>query len=135
MASAKVAASTVTCAENVSLLHLLQPKPALPTRNTIHDKHIRLKGYVLSFERERSLTGVLAFLSSTTDDRNLITAVAVQERHKSNSLDVLLAVNKSNPKSGIATLKELKRAFETIFATLNQITDGQSSVQLCHLLH
>lgn len=125
MASAIASASAVTCAENISLLHLLHSNPNPPTRNPIHNNAIRLEGYTLSFERERSLTGVLAFLSSTSDDPNYIPAVAIQERAESKNLDVILAVNETEPGSGSQLLNELRLGFDKIFAILNQVTYGQ----------
>ena len=89
----------VACAESIALLALLHTVPTLPSCNPTNDAHSHRRGYVLSFERERSLAGVLAFLSSMDDDR-------------------------AESGDGNQVLGQLERGFERIFAELAQISDG-----------
>jgi hypothetical protein len=79
----------------------------------------------LSFERERSLAGTLAFLSNVKDDPDHIPAVCVEEGPKSAFLSVLLAVNKVKRDDGNQVLQELKQGFERIFSVLSQDLEGE----------
>ncbi|XTI88948.1 hypothetical protein V2W45_1521162 [Cenococcum geophilum] len=76
-------------------------------------------GYTLSFERERSLAGTLAFLSNITDA----------------SLGVLLAGNKVKQHDGNQVLQKLKQGLERIFANdvFDAIISMCSARILCHL--
>ena len=69
----------ITCAENVALLSLLhsvsnsgpiQSVPAPPSSNTINHLPGR-EDYILSFEREHNLAGVLAFLAQLRMTRTI----------------------------------------------------------------
>jgi hypothetical protein len=115
----------ITCAENIALLHLLHSVPVPPSHNPVDRFPIQRKGYTLSFERERSLTGTLAFLSNLKDGPDHIPAVCVQENPKSAFLNVLLAVNKSKPSDGKQVLQNIKLEFERIFALLSRVPDGK----------
>lgn len=118
------AAPVIACAENVALLHLLHSIPIPPASNPPHPLPVRQKTYALPFEKERSLTGTLAFLSSVKDDPNHITAVCVQEGPNSAFLNVLLAVNKARQGDGHQVLQNLRQGFEKIFTVLYRVTDG-----------
>jgi hypothetical protein len=120
----------VTCAENIALLHLLHSVPAPPSANPRNHLPIRDKGYALDSERERGLTGTLAFLSNITDDPNHIPAVCVEEDPNSVSLNVLLAVNrvKHQENDGNQVLRELEQGFERIFTVLSHVSDGGKSM-------
>lgn len=70
----------MACGENVALfsLHSVsnsgpgQPVPAPPSSNTMNHLSSGREDYILSFDRERSLAGILAFLAHTEDDPNHI---------------------------------------------------------------
>lgn len=71
----------ITCAENVALVSLLhsvpnsgpvQSVPAPPSSNMMNHLSSGREDYILSFDRERSLAGILAFLAQTEDDPNHI---------------------------------------------------------------
>ena len=115
----------VTRAENIALLYLLHSVPAPPSRNPIESLPIRQKGYKLSFLRERSLAGTLAFLSNLKDGPDHIPAVCVEEDPDSVSLNVLVAVNKAKPGDGKEVLQNLRLGFERIFALLSEVSDGE----------
>jgi hypothetical protein len=115
----------IACAENIALLHLLHSVPTPPSPNPIDSFQIRHEGYTLSFERERSLAGTLAFLSSISDDPKHIPAVCVEESPNSAFLSVLLAVNKVKRNDGNQVLQNLRQGFERIFAVLSQSLDGE----------
>jgi hypothetical protein len=115
----------VTCAENIALLYLLHSVPAPPSHNPIDSLPIRQNGYTLSFIRERSLAGTLAFLSSLKDGPDHIPAVCVEQDPASASLNVLVAVNKARPGDGKGVLRTLKLGFEGIFALLSEVSDGE----------
>lgn len=115
----------VTCAENIGLLSLLHSVPIPPSRNPTDNVLLRQEGYTLSFLRERSLAGTLAFLSSLKDGPDHIPAVCVEERPDPSVLNVLLAVNKAKPGDGKEVLKDLKLGFERIFTLLSQVSNGK----------
>lgn len=114
----------VTCAENIALLYLLHSVPDPPSRNPIDRLPIRQNGYTLSLLQERSLAGMLAFLSNLKDGPEHIPAICVQEGPESAFLNVLLAVNKARPGDGTEVLQNLKLGFERIFALLSRVLDG-----------
>ena len=122
------AASVVRRAESIGLLHLLHAVPSLPSSNLIDPLRVRQEGYIVSFERERCLVSTLAFLSSISDDPNLIPAAAVQQGHNPASLSVLLAVNKQKQDDGNQFLQDIKQGFEGIFTALSRAVDGTFSV-------
>ncbi|KIM94598.1 hypothetical protein OIDMADRAFT_172370, partial [Oidiodendron maius Zn] len=114
-------------AENIALLYLLHSVPVPPSRNPIESLPIRQNGYKLSFLRERSLVGTLAFLSNLKDGPDHIPAVCVEEDPDSVSLNVLVAVNKAKPSDGKEILKKLRIGFERIFALLSKVSDGDEN--------
>ena len=119
------ASLAVNCAENIALLFLLHSVPVPPFHNPIDNPPIRQKGYTLSFTRERSLAGTLAFLSNLKDGPDHIPAVCIEETPDSASLNVLLAVNKARPGDGKEVLQSLKSGFESIFELLSRVSTGE----------
>ncbi|TGO06968.1 hypothetical protein BTUL_0369g00010 [Botrytis tulipae] len=118
-----MAPPAITCAENIALLSLLHRVPVPPSLNPISNLSVRHERYDLSFERERSLASVLAFLSSISDNPDHITAVCVEEDHETMSLNVLLAINKAQQNDNSQIQEEMKQGFERIFAGLAQVSD------------
>jgi hypothetical protein len=108
----------VTCSEAISLLYLLHPVPAPPSRNVLTDHEGRAEGYSLSLSEELSLVESLAFLSNVVHDVNRIPAVCVQQCPETSSLNVLVAVNQSSWGDGSQFLQRLREGFEPIFALL-----------------
>ncbi len=106
-------------AENIALLSLLQEVPALPSRNEITPS-LEIAGRELSLNRERGLAGALSFLSGISNDGKYVTAVCIEEIPDSDSLRVILAINKSTVTDGTGVLKEVKLAFENIFRILSE---------------
>jgi hypothetical protein len=122
----------VVCAENISLLYLLHPVPTLPSRNVVAELSHREQGYVLSFVQESRLVAALAFLANDKDDVNRIPALCIQQSKESPSVNVLLAVNRSNWDSGGQACQPLKKGFQRIFALLAQSQHGMLT-QLWHI--
>ncbi|KAK3081601.1 hypothetical protein LTS18_004956, partial [Coniosporium uncinatum] len=120
---------TIESAEDIVLLHLLQPVMTLPFENPVSDALVHRGGYTLPFDRERRLASILAFLSSTKDDPKHIPAVCVAEDAESKSLNVMLAVNKTNPQDGNQALQQLEKGFEGIFQVLSQLQFTSAKVQ------
>jgi hypothetical protein len=114
----------ISCAENIALLHLLHSVPAPPSHNPIDTFPIRQYGYTLSFIQERRLAGTLAFISSLKDGPDHIPAVGIEEDPASETLKLLIAVNKARPGDGKVVLQTLKLGFEGIFALLSNVSDG-----------
>lgn len=123
-------ALTARCAESVALLHLLHHVPVQPQSNSLNRVPPYKEGYTLSFEQERRLSGVLAFLSSIRNDPNYIPAVCLRERRKPSCLEVLIAVNKGDKDDGNNTLTELLRGFNKLFAVLSRVCEGKPHVRL-----
>jgi len=129
--------ASLSCAENIALFNLLHASrkegtlgkdcvPARPSVGPVESLTIHREDYVLSFERERSLAGALAYLSNIKDDPNRIPAICIEEVHRprgKSSLRILLAVNKSEYKDGDDFLQTIKTGFEGIFAELSQAVD------------
>lgn len=123
----------VTCAKNVALLSLLHSisnfgpvsVPAPPSSNTIGHLPSGRKDYILSFDRERSLAGILAFLAQTEDDPNHIPAVCIEQVLELGSLNVLLAVNKSKWSDGDTILHHLKQCFDGLFSVLSTFSNSR----------
>lgn len=119
--------ANIVCAENISLLHLLNQIPSPPTVNTL-PLPISIPGrYTLPFEAERSLASTLAFLSSITDSSRCITAVCVQEQSGGDTLEICVAINKQNPKDNNATLDTICGQFNQIFERLSSPGQGMSA--------
>ncbi|KAK8134629.1 hypothetical protein PG984_006641 [Apiospora sp. TS-2023a] len=117
-------ALTTRCAESIALLHLLHYVPRQPASNSLKHLPTYKEGYTLSFEQERRLSGVLAFLSSIRNDPNYIPAVCLQETNTS-SLDVFFAVNKGRHVDGNDVLRELEHGFKNLFAVLSQVSQAR----------
>ncbi|KAF2101672.1 hypothetical protein NA57DRAFT_34292, partial [Rhizodiscina lignyota] len=113
----------ISSAENIALLHLLHSVPTLPSSNPADIPTSRQNIYALSFKRERSLAGTLAFLSNIKDDPSHIPAVCVEECKKSTRLNVVLAVNKATFEDGSQILREIKQGLEGIFDVLSRTDD------------
>ncbi|KAH8774483.1 hypothetical protein F5883DRAFT_412897, partial [Diaporthe sp. PMI_573] len=139
--------ASLSCAENVALFNLLHASrkegtlgkdcvPARPSVGPVESLTIHREDYVLSFERERSLAGALAYLSNIKDDPNRIPAICIEEVHRprgKSSLRILLAVNRSEYKDGDDFLQTIKTGFEGIFAELSQaVDDNDDQVGLEH---
>lgn len=140
--------ASLSCAENIALLHFLHAGrkegtigkgsvPARPSVAPVESLTIHRDDYVLSFERERSLASALAYLSNINDDPNRIPAICIEENHRpggKSSLQILLAVNKSECKDGDKFLQTIKTSFEGIFATLSQVADDSKLLYTprCH---
>lgn len=112
-------------AENIALLELLHNVPDLPSSNPKDRPSFSQKEYALPFERERSLTSRLAFLSNIKEDPSHIPAVAVQQDTGRQSLNVLLSVNKAYPEDGNALLNTVKGGFEAIFSILSGVSESK----------
>ncbi|CAK7216649.1 hypothetical protein SCUCBS95973_002878 [Sporothrix curviconia] len=108
----------VVCAENIALLHALHTVPMLPSKNDLGPVSRRKDGYLLSFEQERNLAGALAFLSGISDNASHVTAVCIEEDRGTESLRVLLAINKKTPNDGDAVLQTLKSGLESVLGPL-----------------
>lgn len=121
----------IACAEN-SLLHSVsnsspvQSIPAPPSSNTMNHLLSGQEDYILSFDRERSLAGALAFLAQTEDDPNHIPAVCVKQNLELGSLNVLLAINKTKWCDGDTILQNLKQHFQRLFSVLSTFSDSTS---------
>ncbi|KAK7949022.1 uncharacterized protein PG986_009908 [Apiospora aurea] len=112
------------CAKSIAHLYMLHSVPVQPHANPLSNLPNFGEGYVLPFEKEQLLAGVLAFLSGIEENPNYVTAVCIKENHETSSLDVLLAVNKGKPNDGESILEELNKGFEKLFAVLSQVSDG-----------
>ena len=117
----------VTCAENIALLYLLHSVPVPPSRNEISNHLVRTGSYILPFHRERDLASTLAFLSNTKDDSNHVPALCIEENPDSESLNVMLAVNRVKWEDGNEILHDLKQSLENIFTVLSEISEGMLS--------
>lgn len=113
------------CAESIAYLHMLHAVPTQPQRNCTSDLSNYKEGYTLSFDEERRLRSVLAFLSSIRNDPNYIPAICIRERRKPTSLDVLVAVNKGHADDGNDMLRELENGFNKLFEVLSRACDGK----------
>ncbi|KAK8093731.1 hypothetical protein PG997_000416 [Apiospora hydei] len=103
------------CAKSIAHLYMLHSVPVRPHANSLSNLPNFGEGYVLPFEKEQLLAGVLAFLSGIEENSNYVTAVCIKENHETSSLDVLLAVNKGKPNDGENVLEE-DRAFAAIIS-------------------
>lgn len=109
----------INCAENISLLSLLHSIPEKPRRNQLSfQSNSRSQIYTLPFDKERSFTGILAFIASIRDDYKHIPAVCVGESRDSSHLKIFLAVNKAGTSDGNSILDDMKRGFDQIFGLL-----------------
>lgn len=114
----------INSAENISLLSLLHLVPIQPKRNPSSCFHIsKSYTYALPLDKERSLAGTLAFISSIQDDTDHIPAVCLVEEPDTNCV-ILLAVNRVGFNDGTDILRDLKRGFDKIFQILARRLDG-----------
>ncbi|KAF2439277.1 hypothetical protein P171DRAFT_317130, partial [Karstenula rhodostoma CBS 690.94] len=116
----------------IALLYLLHSVPLPPSRNEINRHPVLHGSYSLSFNRERDLTSILAFLSHTMNDSDHVPALCVEEDPGSVSLNVVLAVNKKKWEDGNEILYSLKQSLEGIFAILSDISEGMHSRAMEH---
>lgn len=131
--------ASLICTENIALFHLLHAGrgkdkvlskdsvPARPSVAPVECLPTHREDYVLSFERERSLAGALAYISNIKDDPNRVAAICVEEDHRPRSkpsLRILLAVNASEYKDSDDFLQILETSFIAIFEKLSQVVDG-----------
>ncbi|KAM3460397.1 hypothetical protein NHJ6243_006005, partial [Beauveria neobassiana] len=114
----------VACAENISLLHLLQKVPEPPSVNLVPAIEHDATNYTLGMATERSLAGALAFVSSITDSPNCITAVCVQEQDQ--KLHIHVAINKQKPTENNVTLGIICSGFNKMFTRLSDFQGGMS---------
>jgi hypothetical protein len=131
MASTSSHSYAVICAENIALLSVLHSVLHLPSRNELEPRKLFAQGYTLSFQDELMLAGALAFLANDADDVNHIPALCIEQEPANASLNVLLAVNSTNGKSGRQSLQRLKKGFDDLFALLKDYT--QSGLELLHV--
>ncbi|KAF3399522.1 hypothetical protein DPV78_006381 [Talaromyces pinophilus] len=109
----------INCAEDISLLSLLHSIPEKPTSNQLNfQPNSRSQIYTLPFDKERSFTGILAFIASIRDDYKHIPAVCVGESCDSSHLKIFLAVNKAGTDDGNSILNDMKRGLDQIFGLL-----------------
>lgn len=111
----------VVCAENIALLYMLHDVPLPPSKNKIDSVSVLTRGYILSFEQERKLAGALSFLLSISDNPNHVAAVCIEEDHSTDTLRVLLAINKRHPDDGHTILQTLKNGVESVMAPLARL--------------
>ncbi|KAH3908695.1 hypothetical protein HBI56_074220 [Parastagonospora nodorum] len=118
MATTSSHSSAVICAENIALLSVLHSVPHLPSRNELEPRTPFAQDYTLSFPKELMLAEALAFLANDADDVNHIPALCIEQNPANGSLNVLLAVNSTDGKSGKQSLQRLKKGFDDLFALL-----------------
>lgn len=115
----------LSCAENISLLSIINPTPSVPGENTRRppkSKNSSLR--ILSFDCEISLTSTLAFLCGISDDPDHVVAVCVEELVQGKGLRVLVAVNKKNPESGTGVLQRIEDGLGKVLRCLSRETNG-----------
>ncbi|PON20204.1 hypothetical protein TGAM01_v210925 [Trichoderma gamsii] len=118
----------VACAENIALLYFLHDVPTPPSDNFIKPPPAGIAGkYTLTFQEERNLVGALAFLSRINDNPNHICAIAILEAITTESLNVLIAINKAKFDDGNHILQQLKDGFESICSQFSQAPDSIDS--------
>ncbi|PMB63870.1 hypothetical protein BM221_010341 [Beauveria bassiana] len=118
----------VACAENISLLHLLQKVPEPPSVNLVSPIEHDAANYTLGMATERSLAGALAFVSSITDSPNCITAVCVQEQDQ--KLQIHVAINKQTPRENNLTLGVICSGFNKMFTRLSDLQGDSLIMQI-----
>ncbi|KAJ5738759.1 hypothetical protein N7493_001914 [Penicillium malachiteum] len=109
----------IICAESITLNVLLHENPKSPRQKRARGYISAGSRYELPFSTERDLVETLSFLSKTIDGSDYIPAVCVEQNSSGNSLEVIIAVNKSNPKDGNDILGKVKTGFEEIFEILH----------------
>lgn len=77
--------------KNITLLWTLNEIVELPKENALREDKESWRQ--LPIEREKTLTDLLAFLSSTHDDNNKVTAVCIEESRDHEQLTIRLSAN------------------------------------------
>lgn len=123
-------APAVAAAECIAFLEILHRTPHQPCKNlrtaSLNNRDTR---YQLSFEKERDLASILAFLSSTKTDRNHIPALCLREDGLKQALELLIAVNEERPNDGIKILNETHKSFERLLQTIRPSYEGIYSAE------
>jgi hypothetical protein len=111
-------------AENIALLSCLGQNHDWPKRNSSRLTKLdnNASSHTLSLKDEYHLTTTLAFLSSIKDDKNLVTAVCVQE--SLTGLTALIAVN-TNTACDSTYLKEVEVGFNGLFSILRHASTSK----------
>jgi hypothetical protein len=91
-----------------------------PTRLPLENQAARQ----LTFEREKGLVEILAFLSGTTDDPSKVMAVCIEEGSAGDSLTIRLASNSGDCSDALS-------GFKRIATILEQSSGRGRSPQLC----
>ena len=116
----------INCAEDVSLLYLLHCIPEKPRSNPSRfQPNSQSPIYTLPFDKERSFTGILAFISSIRDDKQHIPAICVGESCDSSHLRIFLAVNKAGSNDGNSVLNDIHHGLSKIFGLLKNGFDSK----------
>ncbi|KAK3694304.1 hypothetical protein B0T22DRAFT_370036, partial [Podospora appendiculata] len=116
-----------SCAERIALLWLLSKAPVPRGVNTATPAQLRQTSpRILSFDRESSLTGIFAFLSSISDDPAHVVATCIEELSRGDGVRVLVAMNKQAPKSGTAVLRKIKHGLDGVLSVLSRAENGTS---------
>ena len=97
--------------ENSTLLQALCKIPEVPKENQIYHSHD--EGRQLSWDRERQLADVFAFISAWTDDSARVMAVCVEENPGKTGMTICLASNSGD-------LSHVMQGFNDIARTLEQ---------------
>lgn len=123
--------AAVACAENISLLFLLNKLQHKSEPNRPVPQPVEEEERMLPFGRESSLCGALAFLASIDGNPDFIPAVYIQELTRPQPrLEIVVAVNKESREDGDSVLKQIKYGFEKIFLQLEGL-DGK--LEMCLL--
>ena len=112
----------IACAENIAISYLLRNIPAPPSSNRIYCRPASRGRSTLSFDTERKLVGVLAFIAYSKNDVEHIPALCLEEDPESGSLNVIFAVNKASHNDGEDAIRCIKQGFERIFAILATVS-------------
>lgn len=73
------------------------------------------------------MASTLAFLANTSGDPNHVPALCVEEHPESESISIMLAVNRAEWEDGNETLRNLKQSFDKVLVILSEISDGTLS--------
>jgi hypothetical protein len=116
----------VAVAECIAFLEILHgTTPTLPCANlrpaSLDHGDDR---YQLPFDKERDLTGTLAFLSNIKNNPNRIPAVCIREDQQQNMLQLFVAVNQEKSNDGAHVLKETQMAFGKLLQTIGASHEG-----------
>ncbi len=111
-------------------LERLNDVPQSPQENELLSRDGRDETYKLSASRENEIAGNLAFLSATTDDRERVMAVCIEEFADGTGLIIRVASNTGN-------LSEIKEGFQTLARILEQAARRSKFIYIntCYLIH